>query len=173
MGRSACEHTSCLGTLGRTDKYRHHEYPSSTGIYQVPRICQALFRVLLPKPRAYQGSDLQATVSFPPHHVHASHPALCMLGAHNKSSKQLCKGFSGLVPSILELLDKTWGCCPSWKLVASRKRCRFMWQAGPNTHLFQLRKLEALVVGSLLASTGLETSMLARLALGQQKVLGT
>lgn len=109
--------------------------------------------------------------SFPPHHVRASHAALCMLGAH-KSSKQLCKDFSGLMPSILELLNKMWGDCP-WKLVASQKRCGFTWQAGPNTHLFQLRKLEALVGGSLLASTGLKTAMLATLALGQQKVLGT
>lgn len=134
---------------------------------EVPRICQTLFWVLLLKPRAYQGSDLQATDTFLPHHAYASHPALCMLGTHNKSSKQLRKDFSGLMPSI-PALNKTCRDRPSWKLVARRRRCEFTWQARPNAHLFQLRKLEALVGGTgLPASTGLETVMPARLALGQ------
>lgn len=47
----------------------------------------------------------------------------------------------------------------SWKLVTSRGRCGFTWQAG---------KLEASVgCAVLLASTGLETAILARLGSGR------
>lgn len=99
---------------------------NAMGIYQVPRICQALFWVLLPKPRVHQGPDLQAGDRFPPHHAHAS-------DANNYARKQLCKDFSGFMPY--------WYCqLGPAQTVLLGNRCPaegadFTWYAGPK-HLF-------------------------------------